>query len=96
MSNMAIFMEAIPLCPLLNKPRPSLRQHRVISIQLVTDTCLLHVSACTVLRPSLGRLFEISRKCLLSLGAESVALQLTIQKFQDIENYNFAFCFVWV
>jgi len=40
----------------------------------------------------------IVRKCLLSFGAESFVLQVATKKFkdQDIENYNFACCFVWV
>jgi len=35
---------------------------------------------------------------LLSFGAESFVFQVVIQKFkdQDIQNYNFACCFVWV
>ena len=35
---------------------------------------------------------------LLSFGAESFVFQVAIQKFkdQDIYNYNFACCFVWV
>jgi len=38
------------------------------------------------------------RKCLLSFGAESFVFQVAIQKFkdQDIKNYNFTCCFVWV
>ena len=34
----------------------------------------------------------------LSFGAESFVFQVAIQKFkdQDIKNYNFAYCFVWV
>jgi len=38
------------------------------------------------------------RKCLLSFGEESFVFQLAIQKFKDldIQNYNFACCFVWV
>ena len=38
------------------------------------------------------------RKCMLSFGAESFVFQVDIQKFkdQDIYNYNFACCFVWV
>ena len=37
-------------------------------------------------------------KCNLSFGAESFVFQVAIQKFkdQDIQNYNFACCFVWV
>ena len=32
------------------------------------------------------------------IGAESLVFQVAIQKFkdQDIQNYNFACCFVWV
>ena len=38
------------------------------------------------------------RECLLSFGAESLVLQVAIRiyKDQDIQNYNFAFCFVWL
>ena len=38
------------------------------------------------------------RECLLLLGAESFVFQFTIQnsKDQDIQNYNFAHCPVWV
>jgi hypothetical protein len=44
-----------------------------------------------------GEQIEV-RECLLSFGAESFVLQFAIQKFKDynIQNYNFAFCFVWV
>ena len=37
-------------------------------------------------------------KYLLSFGAESFVFQVAFQKCkdQDIENYNFACCFVWV
>jgi hypothetical protein len=33
---------------------------------------------------------------LLSFGAESFVFQFDIQQFKDIQNYNFAFFFVWV
>ena len=35
---------------------------------------------------------------MLSFSSESFVFQVAIQKFkdQDIENYNFACCFVWV
>jgi len=38
------------------------------------------------------------RECLLSFGAESFVFQFSIQTFKDldIQNYNFACCFVWV
>ena len=38
------------------------------------------------------------RKCLLSFSEESFVFQVAIQKFkgQDIQNSNFACCFVWV
>ena len=38
------------------------------------------------------------RECLLPLGAEPFVFQFAIQKFkdQDIQNYNFACCFVWM
>ena len=38
------------------------------------------------------------RECLLSFGAEPFVFQFAIQKFkdQDIYNYNFACCFVWM
>jgi len=37
------------------------------------------------------------RERLLSFGAESIVFYFAIQKFKDydIENYNFARCFVW-
>jgi len=36
------------------------------------------------------------KECLLSFGAESFVFQFAIQKFKakDIQNYNFACCFV--
>jgi hypothetical protein len=41
--------------------------------------------------------FEV-RECLLSFGAESFDFQFAAQKYkvEDIPNYNFACCFVWV
>ena len=35
---------------------------------------------------------------MLSFGAESIVFQVAIQKFKDddIQNYSFADCFVWV
>jgi len=38
------------------------------------------------------------RECSLSIGAESFVYQFATQKFKDegIQNYNFAYCFVWV
>jgi len=38
------------------------------------------------------------REFLLSFGEESRVFQFAIQKFKnkDIQNYYFAFCFVWV
>jgi hypothetical protein len=38
------------------------------------------------------------RECLLSFGTESFVFQFVIKKFKDenIQNYNFACCFVWV
>jgi hypothetical protein len=46
-----------------------------------------------------ARNYEIieDRECLLSFGAESFVLQFVIQKFidEEIQNYNFACCFVW-
>ena len=40
----------------------------------------------------------VCRECLLPLGAEPFVFQFAIQKFkdQDIKNYNFACCFVWM
>jgi len=37
-----------------------------------------------------------ARECLLSFNAESFVFQFAIQKFkdQDLQNYNFALCFV--
>jgi len=44
----AIFMKATLLCLLLNNLHLfSLTQHRLILIQIVTFTYVLHVSACT-------------------------------------------------
>ena len=41
---------------------------------------------------------EWGQEMLISFGAESFVFQVVIQKFkaQDILNYNFADCFVWV
>jgi hypothetical protein len=37
------------------------------------------------------------RECLLSFRAESFVFQFAIQKYKDdIWNYNFACCFVWM
>ena len=38
------------------------------------------------------------RECLLLFSAESFVFQFAVQKFKDsdIQNYNFACCFVWV
>jgi len=38
------------------------------------------------------------RECLLSFDAESFVFQFAIRKYkrQDIEKYNFAYCFAWV
>jgi len=36
------------------------------------------------------------RECWLSFGAESFVFQFAIQKFKDIQNYNFFCSFVWV
>jgi len=38
------------------------------------------------------------RECLISFGAESFVFQFTIQKYkdEDLQNYNFAYCFVWM
>jgi len=45
----------------------------------------------------IGEQIEV-RECLLSFGAESFVFQFDIQKFKNyiIQNYKFAFCFVWV
>jgi hypothetical protein len=42
--------------------------------------------------------FIEARQCLLLFGSESFVFQIVIQKFkdQDIWDYNFACCFVWV
>jgi len=42
------------------------------------------------------RLIEV-RKCLLSFGAESFVFLFATQKNKDsdVQNYNFALCFVW-
>jgi hypothetical protein len=46
---MLIFTDTILLCLLLNKPHLfSLTQLRLILTQLLTVTCMLYVSACTV------------------------------------------------
>jgi hypothetical protein len=39
-----------------------------------------------------------NRQCLLLFGSEYFVFQIAIQKHkdQDIQNYNFACCFVWV
>jgi len=41
---------------------------------------------------------RLMSECLLSFGAESFFFQCAIQKFKDdnIQNYNFACCFIWV
>jgi len=38
------------------------------------------------------------RQCLLLFGAEYFVFQFAIKKYKDydIQNYNFACCFVWV
>jgi hypothetical protein len=47
-----------------------------------------------------GRNKELTevKKCLLSFGAEFFVVQFAIQKYKDydIQNYTFAFSFVWV
>jgi hypothetical protein len=49
------------------------------------------------IRDRTGGQIEV-RECLLPFGAESFVFQFAIQKLkdQDIYNYNFARCFVWV
>ena len=49
------------------------------------------------IQEEIGEQIEV-RECLLSFGAESFFFQFAIQKFKDydIQNCNFAFCFVWL
>jgi hypothetical protein len=45
------------------------------------------------------RLKKFRENCsqgMLVLGEESSVFQFVIQKYEDIKNYNFACCFVWV
>jgi hypothetical protein len=37
-----------------------------------------------------------SGECLLSFSAESVVFQFAAQICKDLQNYNFAYCFLWV
>jgi len=68
------------------------------SVQEEIKSRLNSGNACYHLVQNLFSSSLLFKECLLSFGAESFLFQFAIQKYKDydIQNCNFACCFVWV